>query len=240
MKLGIIGAMSVEVETLKAQMSELNITKRAGMEFFEGVLGGIPAVVVVCGVGKVNATLCVQILCDCYQVTHLVNTGVAGSLNPLLDIGDLVVGKDAMYHDFDCHVLNDDYVVGQVPGMPVRAFPADEKLVTFAFQAAESVQKGHVHIGRVASGDQFVCSGEQKNAIVENTGALCTEMEGAAIAHAAWRNGVPFVIIRAISDKADNSAEMDFPTFEAIAAKHCAAVTLTFASLLAGELGEGL
>lgn len=233
MKLGIIGAMSVEVETLKAQMSGLSISQKAGMEFYEGVLAGVPAVVVVCGVGKVNAALCVQILCDCYQVTHLVNTGVAGSLNPTLDIGDLVVGKDAMYHDFDCHVLNDNYVVGQVPGLPVREFPADSMLVEAAFQAAETIHNGHVHIGRVASGDQFVCSGEQKNAIVENTDALCTEMEGAAIAHAAWRNGVPFVIIRAISDKADNSAEMDFPTFEAITAKHCAAVTMTLAGLLA-------
>jgi len=153
-----------------------------------------------------------------------------------LDISDLVVGKDAVYHDFDCHVLNDNYLVGQVPGMPVREFPADKKLVEMAFSAAETVHKGHVHIGRVASGDQFICSGEQKNEIVANTGALCTEMEGAAIAHAAWRNGVPFVIIRAISDKADNSAEMDFPTFEAIAARHCAAVTMTLARLFKEQL----
>ncbi len=233
MKLGIIGAMSVEVETLKQQMRDLSVTNRAGMEFCEGLLNKLPVVVVVCGVGKVNAALCVQVLCDCYGVTHVVNTGVAGSLCAELDIGDLVIGKDAMYHDFDCHVLNDDYVVGQVPGMPVRAFPADSKLVDYAFAAAETVHKGHVHMGRVASGDQFVCSAEQKKSIINNTGALCTEMEGAAIAHAAWRNKTPFVIIRAISDKADNSAEMDFPTFEAIAAKHCAAVTMTLAGLLA-------
>lgn len=233
MKLGIIGAMSVEVETLKTRMSELSISTKAGMEFYEGILNGVPAVVVVCGVGKVNAALCVQILCDCFDVTHIVNTGVAGSLDSQLDIGDLVIGKDAMYHDFDCHVLNDSYVVGQVPGMPVRSFEADSQMVECAFQAAENVQKGHVHIGRVASGDQFVCSKEQKSEIIQNTGALCTEMEGAAIAHAAWRNHVPFVIIRAISDKADNSAEMDFPTFEAIAAKHCAMVTMTLAGLMA-------
>ena len=235
MKLGIIGAMSVEVETLKQQMSDLTISNRAGMEFFEGRLNGLAVVVVVCGVGKVNAALCVQVLCDCYGVTHLVNTGVAGSLCADLDIGDLVIGKDAIYHDFDCHVLNDSYVVGQVPGIPVRTFPADGRLVEFAFFAAEHVQKGHVHMGRIASGDQFICSADHKRTIIDNTGALCTEMEGAAIAHAAWRNKVPFVIIRAISDKADNSAEMDFPTFEAIAAKQCAAVTMAFAGLLAGD-----
>ena len=93
---------------------------------------------------------------------------------------------------------------------------------------------GAAYMGTVASGDQFVCQKEQKKTIVENTGALCTEMEGAAIAHGAWRNKVPFVIIRAISDKADDSAQMDYPTFEAIAAKRCAEVTQTMAKLLAG------
>ena len=102
-----------------------------------------------------------------------------------------------------------------------------------AYQAAESVQAGHNRIGRVASGDQFICGADQKNYIIEHTGALCTEMEGAAISHAAWKNQIPFVVIRAISDKADASAEMDYPTFEAIAAKRCAAVTQILAKTLA-------
>ena len=190
-------------------------------------------VVVVCGVGKVNAALCVQVLCDCYQVTHIVNTGVAGSLDNALDIGDLVISKDAMYHDFDCHPINDNYAVGQVPGISVLAFPADPMLMDAALDAAETVQPGHNRIGRIASGDQFICGAEQKEYIIRHTGALCTEMEGAAISHAAWRNGIPFVVIRAISDKADASAEMDYPTFEAIAAKRCAAVTQTLAKTLA-------
>ena len=228
-KLGIIGAMTIEVETLKSQMQGLSVTTRAGMDFFEGKLEGLDVVVVVCGVGKVNAALCVQILCDCYQVTHVVNTGVAGSLNNDLDIGDLVISKDAMYHDFDCHPINDNYAVGQVPGLSVLAFPADPAMIDAAYQAAESVQPGHNCIGRIASGDQFVCSSSQKEYIIHHTGALCTEMEGAAISHAAWRNGIPFVVIRAISDKADASAEMDYPTFEAIAAKRCAAVTQALA-----------
>lgn len=228
-KLGIIGAMSIEVEQLKEKMTSLTVTERAGMTFYEGFLEQLPVVVVVCGVGKVNAAMCVQVLCDCFAVTHIVNTGVAGSLCADLDIGDFVIGKDAMYHDFDCHSLNPDYPVGQVPGLPVRAFCADEQLVRFAFEAAQIVHAGHGKIGRVASGDQFVCQKETKRAIVENTHALCTEMEGAAIAHTAWRNGVPFVIIRAISDKADDSAQMDYPTFEAIAAKRCAAVTCEMA-----------
>lgn len=232
MKLGIIGAMQVEVETLKQNMTELKTTERCGMSFFEGKLEGLPVVVVVCGVGKVNAALCVQILCDCYCVTHIVNTGVAGSLDAKLDIGDFVISVDAMYHDFDCQSINSEYLVGQVPGMSVHSFPADEKLVEFAYAAADEIHPGHACKGRVASGDQFVCSRAAKNKIISDTGALCTEMEGAAIAHASWRNETPFVVIRAISDKADDSAEMDFPTFEAIAAKRCAAVTQMLAKNL--------
>ena len=217
-KLGIIGAMDVEVATLKEKLQNPVCKTIAGSEFCEGLLNDINVVVVQCGVGKVNAALCVQILCDCYQVTHIVNTGVAGSLNVDLDIGDFVISKDTIYHDFDCHVINPNYSVGQVPGMAVRAFPADETLVRYAYLSADAQNPGHSRIGTVASGDQFVCASDQKQKIVSNTGALCTEMEGAAIAHAAWRNGIPFVVIRAISDKADDSAQMEYPVFEAMAA----------------------
>ena len=231
-KLGIIGAMSVEVQTLKEAMQDLSVTTKAGMEFYEGKLEGLDAVVVQCGVGKVNAAMCVQVLCDLFGVTHVVNTGVAGSLCAQLDIGDLVISNDAMYHDFNCSPINPDYAIGQVPGLPVRSFCADEMLMKLAYGAAEAVNPGHCRVGRVASGDQFVCSKAQKQQIIEDTGALCTEMEGAAIAHSAWRNNVPFVVIRAISDKADDSAEMDYPTFENIAAHRCADVTKTLAKAL--------
>ena len=227
MKLGIIGAMDIEVALLKEKMTGLTVTEKAGMVFFDGVLEGLPAVVVQCGVGKVNAAMCAQILCDCFGITHLVNTGIAGSLCAELDIGDLVVSRDAMYHDFDC--VHFGYEMGRVPGMATAEFPADETMITRALEAAEAVHPGHVRAGRVASGDLFVAQKEAKDRIIDRTQALCTEMEGAAIAHAAFRNGVPFVILRAISDKADDSAEMDYPTFERIAAHRCAEVTLTMA-----------
>ena len=232
-KLGIIGAMQVEVQTLREKMQDVTLVQRAGMEFCEGVLEGLPAVVVQCGVGKVNAAICAQILCDCFAVTHLINTGIAGSLCADLDIGDFVISRDAMYHDFTCHAINPAYCVGQVPGLDVLRFPADETLVHYAFAASEKVNSAHAKIGTIASGDQFVASAEQKKQIICDTGALCTEMEGAAVAHTAWRNGVPFVIIRAISDKADNSAQMDYPTFEAIAAQRCAEVILCLANRIA-------
>ena len=231
MKLGIIGAMDVEVATLKEKMEGACVSAKAGMEFCEGTLKGLPVVVVQCGVGKVNAALCAQILCDCYGVTAIVNTGIAGSLCSELDIADLVISRDAIHHDFDLRFWGRP--VGQVPGFDVTAFPADEKLVELAFGAAEAVNPGHNKIGRVASGDQFICSREQKETIIANTQAICAEMEGASIAHAAYRNGVPFVILRAISDKADDSAEMDYPTFEALAAQRCAQVTMLLAEKLA-------
>ena len=231
-KLGIIGAMTVEVDIIKENLTDMHCTERAGIEFCEGKLKGLPVVVAQCGVGKVNAAMCVQIMCDCFGVTHIVNTGVAGSLSNALDIGDFVVSKNAIYHDFTCQAINPAYIVGQVPGLPVRFFEADEALRNAAFAAAEKIYPGHTRIGTVASGDQFVSDKTVKNQIVENTGALCTEMEGASIAHTAWRNAVPFVIIRAISDKADDSAQMDYPTFEAMAAKRCAAVTQLLAETL--------
>lgn len=229
-KLGIIGAMQQEVETLVECMENKSVSEKAGSTFYAGQLEGLEVVVVQCGVGKVNAAVCTQILCDCFGVTHLVNTGIAGSLCADLDIGDLVVSRDAMYHDFDC--VNFGYPFGKVPGMDTITFPADDTLLGYAFAAAESVNPGHTKIGRVASGDQFVANKEKKDQIIRDTRGLCTEMEGTAIAQVAYRNQLPFVILRAISDKADDSAEMDYPTFERIAAHRCAQVTRGLAGML--------
>ena len=234
-KLGIIGAMEVEVKTLRSSMKEAKITEKAGMVFCEGFLEGVPAVVARCGVGKVQAALCAQILCVCFGVSHIVNTGIAGALGESLEIGDLVVSLDAMYHDFDCGPVG--YPLGQVPGMPLT-FAADETLIGYAFAAGEKVFPGHVKTGRIASGDQFVSGQEMKKKIVETTKGLCTEMEGTAIAQAAYINKVPFVILRVISDKADDSAQVDYPVFEAEAAKRCAAVTTALAAHIHAVLEE--
>ena len=229
-KLGIIGAMQEEVETLLTLTENKKELRKAGSVFYEGVLEGLNVVIVQCGVGKVNAAMCTQVLCDLFDVTHLVNTGIAGSLCAELDIGDLVISDDAMYHDFDAQ--NFGYEMGEVPGMGVLTFAADPEMIRYAEIAAETVNPGHSRIGRVASGDLFVAERAAKERIIANTQALCTEMEGAAIAHVAFRNKVPFVILRAISDKADDSAEMDYPTFERIAAHRCAEVTRSLARQL--------
>ena len=213
-KIGIIGAMELEVETLKAHMITTNITTKAHMEFHEGTLNGTPVVIVRSGVGKVNAALCVQILADLFHVTAIINTGVAGSLNASLDIGDILISKDALHHDVDATIFG--YKPGEVPQLGCREFIAD------TITCQEVNPDIHVHTGRVVSGDQFISSKEVKERLIREFQGDCAEMEGASIAHGAYLNDIPFVIIRAISDKADDSAEMDYPAFEKAAALHSA------------------
>lgn len=230
-KVGIIGAMELEVSSLKGQLSGCRISKKAGMEFCEGKIGGVDVVVVRCGIGKVNAALCVQILCDDHHVTHVINTGVAGSLNNDLNIGDILISKDAVHHDVDVTVFS--YRKGEVPQLGVREFPADPHLVEAAEKAISDNQPElNYRVGRVASGDQFISSSEVKERIISEFEADCAEMEGASIAHGAYLNGIPFVIIRAISDKADGSAEEDYPTFEKAAAAHCAKLVADMLGLI--------
>lgn len=222
-KIGIIGAMELEVEQLKREMTVTSVIKKARMDFFEGTLNGADVVVVRCGIGKVNAALCVQILADVFQVSHVINTGVAGSLNARLDIGDILISKDALHHDMEVGIFG--YQPGEVPQMGFREFVADERMMALAKEACERVNPDiHVMYGRVVSGDQFISSKEVKERLIAQFQGDCVEMEGASIAHGAYLNSLPFVIIRAISDKADDSAEMDYPTFEAAAAKHSAAL----------------
>lgn len=224
-KIGIIGAMEAEVAALKEKMQDAKITKKAGMDFYEGTIEGKDVVVVQCGIGKVNAAMCVQVLADLYDVTHVINTGVAGSLNAKLDIGDILVSIDAVQHDMDVTIFG--YAKGQVPGTDKREFVADEELRRVAADACRKVNPDiHVLEGHVVSGDQFISSGEVKDMLIEEFHGDCAEMEGASIAQAATLNGLPFVVIRAISDKADGTAEMDYPTFEKKAAEHCAKMVI--------------
>ena len=217
---GIIGAMEVEVDTLKEHMKVRRTVQKAGMEFCEGVLSGQNVVVVESGIGKVNAAVCTQILIDDFEADTIINTGIAGSLNAEINIGDIVVSTELVYHDVDATHFG--YPHGQVPGMDVLAFPANERLRAIAKEACETANPEiQVFEGRIVSGDQFVADTEMKESILGKVGGFCTEMEGAAIAQASYLNKVPFVVLRAISDKADNSAPMDYPTFEAQAAQHC-------------------
>lgn len=228
---GIIGAMEIEVEQLKKDMVVQRQVKKAGMEFCEGALMGCPAVVVRSGIGKVNAAVCTQILVDDFGVDTVINTGIAGSLNAQIDIGDIVISTDVVHHDMDA--VNFGYEPGQIPQMDKFSFAADEALADRAEQVCREVNPEiQVFRGRVVSGDQFVADKAVKERITELFHGFCTEMEGAAIAQASYLNQIPFVVIRAISDKADDSATEDYPTFEKKAAEH--SVRLVEALLKAG------
>lgn len=219
--IGIIGAMEEEVEALRAKLTSAEKLTKASMDFYSGVLNGHKVVIVRSGIGKVNAGICTQILADLFHVDAVINTGIAGSLKAEINIGDIVVSTDALQHDMDAREFG--YPKGQIPQMNVFSFKADE---TLRKVAAECCKKANPDIqvfeGRVVSGDQFVASSEVKDELIREFAGSCTEMEGAAIAQAAYLNHVPFVVLRAISDKADNSATMDYPTFEKEAARHCA------------------
>lgn len=220
-KIGIIGAMELEVEALKSKLVDTKILTKAQMEFCEGELDGVHVVVVRSGVGKVNAALCVQILVDLFEVTHVINTGIAGSLNAELDIGDILISVDAIQHDFDVRIFG--YALGELASMGVREFKADAAMAKLALETCAEVNPDiHAKLGRVVSGDQFICDAAVKEDLIREFQADCAEMEGAAIAHGAYLNNIPFVVVRAISDKADGSAEMDYPTFEREAALHSA------------------
>lgn len=217
--IGIIGAMEEEVAALKEDMDIQETVEQASMVFCKGKLCGKDVVVVRSGIGKVNAGICAQILVDRFRADMLINTGIAGSLDARIDIGDMVISTDALHHDMDATIFGD--AIGQIPRMDTLAFPADEELVRKAAKANEKANPDiRTFTGKVASGDQFISSREAKEKIVENFHPLCVEMEGAGIAQAAYLNKVSYVIIRAISDKADNSATMDYPTFERQAIAH--------------------
>lgn len=218
-KIGVIGAMDVEVKALKAILTESKVTCAFGLEYVEGKLDGVPVVVVKSGIGKVNAALCTQYLVTNFGVTHVINTGIAGAMASGLKVLDFVVSTDAMYHDFD--VRGFGYPVCVIPQMECSDFEADCGMVEAAKAAFAQLPEAQGHdlvAGRVASGDQFISSKEQKLEIKERCSPACVEMEGAAIAHACWLLKVPFIIIRCMSDMADESGEQTYSFNEETAA----------------------
>ena len=205
--IGIIGAMDSEVETLFTRMSckeKININN---LTFYKGKLFDKDVVIVKCGIGKVNAALCTQLLILNFKVSKIINTGIAGAIGDGLKIYDFVVSTEAVYHDFDVQFFG--YKLGQVPGMP-EVFTADSSMVNTAVSAFENTdfsKQLKIVKGRIASGDQFISGNEKKAFIISNFHPQCVEMEGCAIAHTCYANNVPFVIIRCMSDTADDSVK---------------------------------
>jgi len=223
-RIGIIGAMEPEVASIKEAMDIDYTEEIASMNFCVGKLYGRDVVVVQCGMGKVNAGLCAQLLISEFNVKSVINTGVAGSLDNRLNIGDYVVSVDAVQHDFDVSAIG--FKKGEIPYTGLYAFEADKDLRAKARWAISQCIGATVIEGRVCSGDQFISTHEQKERITDDFGGLCCEMEGGSIAHVCHLNNTPFVIIRAVSDKADGSASEDFEEFSKRVAMQCSAMIL--------------
>ena len=218
--IGIIGAMEEEILCLKEKIEIVTTKNAVGLTFFIGRYKGNNIVLVRSGIGKVNAAICAQAMIDLFGVDYILMLGVAGSLVEELNIGDIVISTDAVQHDMDTSALGDP--VGMIPRMAESYFKADEELLRLAQEAAAEIADGFkVVTGRIASGDQFICTKEGKAKIVQGT---CAEMEGAAIAHACWLNRIPFLIVRAISDGAGEEANLSFEKFSIMAAKRSSAL----------------
>ena len=226
-KIGIIGAMDNEVRTLIQMMDIEKTVEKASLKFYIGKLEGKDIVLVQCGIGKVNAALCAQILISEFGVDAVVNTGVAGAIHSSLDVNDIVISTEAIQYDVDATPFG--YKKGQIPQMENSVFKADEKLMETAYQSSLEQAKGEdfkIVKGRVATGDIFISSKELKEELDKDFNAYCGEMEGGAIAHACYLNNTPFVIIRAMSDKADGSADVTYDEFVVEAAENSKDIVL--------------
>lgn len=216
--IGIIGAMEEEIASLKSKMELVTAKNIVGIDFYMGKMNGKSVVLVRSGIGKVNAAICTQVLIDLYAVDYIINVGVAGAISKELSIGDVVISKDVVHHDMDCTSFG--YEQGIIPRMTESFFTADELLIKIARECGEeALPNKAIHVNRIASGDKFVSSNEDKQKIWSAFKAFCVEMEGAAIAQTCFLNKIPFIVIRAISDKADDSAGVSFDKFVLEAAK---------------------
>lgn len=213
-KIGIIGAMEIEINILREKMQQtgsVNETIAGNLTFYEGSLFGLHIILVRSGIGKVNAAVCAQRLILQFGAEAVINTGIAGAMGAGLTIFDMVASTDAVYHDMDAVAFG--YKPTVIPQMEVSAFPADQKLINAAklAYAHSSIFEKHKFVtGRVATGDQFITDSKVKAHIKEICSPVCVEMEGCAIAHACYLNKTPYLILRCISDCADDDAKVNY------------------------------
>ncbi|WP_274361581.1 5'-methylthioadenosine/adenosylhomocysteine nucleosidase [Paenibacillus thermotolerans] len=219
---GLIGAMQEEIERFLERIGNAETITVAGIEFRKGDWLGKKVVLCKCGVGKVNAAVCTQLLIDRFGVDCVIFTGVAGALHPELNIGDIVVSTDCIQHDMDVTPLG--FARGVIPYTEESVFPADERLVETAFAASEALYPGKARKGRVLSGDQFVASRETVELLRRELQGDCVEMEGSAVAQVCRLNGVPYVVLRSMSDRADGSAHVNFEEFTKLASERSGSI----------------
>lgn len=221
--IGIIGAMHPEVEAIIAALGEAEKETVSGIDFYTGLLEGKRVAVAKCGIGKVFAAMCAQTMILKYSPDLIVNTGVGGALASGISTGDIVIADTLCQHDMDTSPIGDPK--GLVSGINVIYFESDKRAGRILLDSAEKLGLS-ARLGRIASGDKFIASKEDKVRIISDFSADACEMEGCAIAQTAFVNGTPFAVVRAISDSADGEATMDYPTFLSIAAANSTKLTL--------------
>ncbi len=226
-KIGIMGAMEIEIELIKSHLTQLQEVEHAGFKFYIGTYKNVNIVLCSCGVGKVNAASCTQMLIDKFQVTEIINTGIAGSLNSNARIGDTVISDNVTYHDVRPEQMRTLFPF-------VDKFQTSEELRDIAIRAFEAceIQEINYHLGRIVTGEAFINDSNLKRTIVERYQPLCVEMEGGAIGHVAHINNIPFLIIRSISDNADDDANDTYDNFEGMAARNSARLVINMLNII--------
>lgn len=222
--IGIIGAMPSELADIRLALPNSKKESIAGYDFHRTTIGEKLVIHVCCGVGTVNAALCAQLLIDKFGVEGIINTGIAGGMDHKVKVCDVVISSEVLYHDTDPHLLT-DYLPYQ------SVFAADSKMVACAAETC-AAQEVVCHTGRIVSGDAFISDNATKADIVTRCSPLAVDMESAGIGHCAFKNGVPFVSVRCISDNADDEGAMSFDTFEQLAAKRVAGLVLAMVEQL--------
>lgn len=233
--IGIIGAMDTEVAGLISKIDFLDKKSIYGNDFYLGKIGDTDVVIAKSGIGKVNAGICTQIMIDRFEITALINSGIAGGLEPSLHIGDICIGSKMIQHDYDLTPFG--YVKGYIPngsgGDKPTEFESDKRLVDIVEKASDEISDSErVLKGTIVSGDQFIADLSKKKSLHEEFDAIAAEMEGAAIAHCASHAGIPFVVIRVISDLANGDGPLSFEEFEKDATNLSIAITERAISLL--------
>lgn len=222
-EIGIIGALEDEISTLVGQLEERSERVVSGIRFFEGCICGKRVAIARCGVGKVFAALCTEAMILNFSPKLIVNTGVGGGLKRGIAVGDIVIAEKLVQHDMDTSPLGDPK--GLISGINRVYFDTDKRAVKILSDAAEQLSLS-AKPGIIASGDKFIATEFDKRSIADSFDASVCEMEGAAVAHVAYVNETPFIVIRAISDSADEGSSMDYMKFLPLAAERSSKLTL--------------
>jgi len=230
MVIGIIGAMDEELQPLLKELILCRKEIKAKMEFNFGKLYGKDIVIVRSGIGKVNAAICTQILIDDFMVDKIINVGIAGGVGEKVSPGDVVIASDLVQHDMDTSAFGDR--IGQIPRLEIFDFKCDKSLIDMATSSCKNMEGNNWFLGRIVTGDQFIADLEKIKWISKEFDAMACEMEGGSIAQVCYLNDIPFVVIRSISDNAENNAHMDYEKFKFVAVSNSTKILKNMLSLM--------